>query len=390
MALSPLLPCQGVGEPVVAERISPSRVAGEFSGYPLATSNKPEYITTTSAETLALFSRVDRAGSALAGRFRVFFAHVNSTAEPLGLAIGLRNPGRHEAVLSLGSHTSFGSDNPGSNWPVAGASALASWLSGPREWRPLTYLSPVGPLAFPGVLRVRVEPGSYAVGCFDLAVRHQGGEAAAVEAGVVHFPASQAPPASWPPPAPPVSAAPGRGLFRHASRRMRVRYGASEGARFFDVAQTVRQQFGPTYPWDYETGYSELDQTDIVNNGNYGVDYQIAILAVNDTQRPVRLGQQVGSPNTYCEARAQAFALSLDGEAGWCQPGQGQPEAMGGYRWPFGELVLFPAQPGGEFLHTSTAAGSCSPARIYLLPQPLAPGVPWAGRAAGARGGSVV
>lgn len=380
MTLSSVFPCAAAAGSGAAERLDAALLSGEFSGYALATSNKPERITDAAPQTLALFSRLDPSGTALAGRFRVFFAHGNDTGRPYTLAIGLANPSATDMTVSLGPSTAFSPVNPSSNEAAAGAEALASWLGSTREWRPLVRLAAGEGPVFPEPLQVRAEPGDYAVGYVDLAARvaGQAGEAAAVQAGVVHMPAGETLPAAWPPLAGPISGEPGRGLFRHAGRRLRVAYRVSLGPRFFDVAQTIRAQFGPVYAWEYEDGYSEVDGAWVTNNGNYGVEYQIALTAANDTRSPAFLSLQVNSPNPWCDARRQAFALAVDGDVGWCIPGQGQNDPRGDYRWPFSGLPLFPGQPGGLVLRTSTAAASCSPARIRLLPEALAPGTPWA------------
>ncbi len=380
MALSSVFPCATAVEPGAADRLEAGLLSGDFSGYPLATSNKPERVTDAAPQTLALFSRLDPSGTALAGRFRVFLAHGNDTGRPYTLAVGLANPANNDMTVSIGPATVFSRLNPSANEAAAGADALASWLGSAREWRPLVRLAAGEGPVFPESLQVRAETGDYAVGYLDLAARvtGQAGQAAAIQAGVIHLPAGDALPPAWPALAGPISSAPGRGLFRHAARRLRVAYPVSLGPRFFDVAQTIRAQFGPTYAWEYENGYSEADGSWVTNNGNYGVEYQIALTAVNDTRNPAFLGLQAGSPNPWCDARRQAFALAVDGDVGWCIPGQGQSDPRGDYRWPFSGLPLFPGQPGGAVLRTSTAAASCSPTRIHLLPEALAPGTPWA------------
>lgn len=355
------------------------------AGHPLLVSNNPESITSFGA--LAIFTRIDRAGAPVAGRFRVFLHHLNALGEPAEVCVAAWNPSRTWAVeVSIGKATRFTAANPSPAAGAAGADAFATWLASPPARVPVAWLAP-GAVGRLEATATAVPPGAVVSGYFDLEATIAG---AAVPAPVAVFvlatpprsgPPGAGPPGAGPPP-PPSGCLPRdatrptaniRGAFPTCTRLMTAWIDVAAGAQFVQVAAPVTGFYGLPYPGEYETGYDECDGIDVCVNGNYGVDYRVR-LALSGTgggmsgpgRAPLpfapaaRLAAQ--APNLYCPVAH--FALALEGRVATCATTVPR-------LWPYAAVELPPGGgPRTVWLWTTVAGGSCAPARHWVLPAP--------------------
>lgn len=367
-----LLPCANAPAPAAGFPLAPLL---RRAGHPLLVSNNPERITEAPA-ALAIFTRLDAAGTPLAGRFRVYLYHLNGLPDPVDVAVAIENRGLAPADLFLARHTRYGPRNPSPNWQEAGADAFVTWLGSPAAYRPVASLDP-RQVACPGGLRATVPPGHVAAGYFDLLATFRGGPLPApVVVRVLALPPRARPAEALRVCAPRDQTRPTaniRGAFPSCTRVLAVAADARAGPQYLNVAAPITGRYGAPHPDEYEPGYDECDGIEVTVNGNYGVDYQVTLVvaggpaggfSAGPVARPAggdagRAALAVHTPNRYCQT--VYFALSLEGRATSCRAPV--PEA-----WRYAEFGLPAGRPLPLRLWTTVAGGSCAPARHWLLP----------------------
>lgn len=352
------LACAATSPPGTGDRVVPTL---RRAGYPLLVSNNPETVSSAPA-ALAIFTRLDPAGTPIAGRFRVYLHHLNASPAPIDVVVAVHNrafPGGVDLFAS--KRTRFTPVNPSPAAAAAGANAFITWAeSSPADVR-VALIAP-GQIVYPEVAATTVPAGAVVSGYFDFLATVAGGPLPApVRVYVLALPVGLRPAAA------PAACAPRdrtrptaniRGAFRHSGRVMTARIDTAQGAQYLAIAPPFTGAYGLPQAGEYEQGFDECDGIPVCVNGNYGVDYRVSLLIAGGAGvGRVRLAAQ--TPNLYCAE--VHFALALQGATASCAVPV--PTA-----WPYADVVL--PERGLTLLQlwTTVAGGSCAPVRHWLWP----------------------
>ncbi|MFD1952970.1 hypothetical protein ACFSL6_01965 [Paenibacillus thailandensis] len=209
----------------------------------------------------------------VSGLFRVFWHHANMTGAPLNIAVAVTNP-TDEPVWLYTEGKGIGVDY----YPdIAGQTALADFMDTRSNRKPTAVLQP-GETYY---IENEAPPEYTVSGIVQLhAVTPQGKDDAIVTVttlGYFHKPEHPEE----------VEVLPGdvhvRGTFPHFERTGTLTYNTSAGNSLIRISSAASGPWSDSMPGEYETGYNVIDGKSVVNNGNYGVTYNLSVEINNES-----------------------------------------------------------------------------------------------------------
>lgn len=207
------------------------------------------------------------------GQFRVFWHHANMTGAPLNIAVAVTNTS-DEPVMLFNEGQGVGTDY----YPdLAGQDALAAFMDTHGNQTLTAILQPgeTYELNTP-------TPDQYTVSGivqFRAANQHGNTDAAVTVTtlGYVNLPEH--------PELAPIL--PGdvhvRGTFPHFDRTGTLTYNTSAGNSLIRISSAPSGKWSDSMPGEYENGINAIDGSTVVNSGNYGVMYNLAVEINNES-----------------------------------------------------------------------------------------------------------
>lgn len=226
-------------------------------GGPLLLSDSPESFTAPGA-----FYR-DR----VSGEFRVFWHHQNKAVQPLTVGLAITNESDEAIKLfseGVGVATDYYPD-------VAGQEALTDFMKSPANKKFLTALAPgesyfissptdsmfttSGIAQFVASTQQANDPAEVTVTVLNYTEKPDHPEQAVILPRDSHV----------------------RGTFPHFGRTGTLNYNTSLGNAYINISSAASGQYSDSLPGEYETGYDAIDGSAVINNGNYGVSYDLQV-----------------------------------------------------------------------------------------------------------------
>lgn len=239
------------------------------TGGPLILSDSPE-----SPKTEGAYYRDE-----VSGQFRIFWHHANMTGAPLNIAVAVTNPTDNPVQLyteAQGIGVDYYPD-------IAGQTALRGFLDSRSDRKPVAKLQP-GDTYY---LEAEAPPTYTVSGIVQMrALTKRGKDDAVVIVTTLGYVNKPDHPEEE-------SILPGdvhvRGTFPHFDRTGMLTYNTSAGNSLIRISSAASGPFSDTMLGEYETGYSAVDGKDVVNNGNYGVTYNLSVVINNESGSKKRI-----------------------------------------------------------------------------------------------------
>ncbi|AJY74071.1 hypothetical protein [Paenibacillus beijingensis] len=207
------------------------------------------------------------------GQFRVFWHHANMTGAPLNIAVAVTNTS-NEPVMLFTEGQGVGVDY----YPdLAGQDALAAYMNTHGSKKMTALLQPGETYE----LSART-PDTYTVsGIVQLHAQSQrGNEDATVTVTTLGFVTPPEHPEQVP-------ILPGdvhvRGTFPHFDRTGTLTYNTTAGNSLIRISSAPSGKWSDSMPGEYEYGINAIDGSTVVNSGNYGVMYNLAVEINNES-----------------------------------------------------------------------------------------------------------
>lgn len=239
------------------ENLPEWKVKQSSSGGKLILSDSPEMVT---KDGILYQDKVE-------GKVRLFFYHVNATADAKKMDVVLENKGKDIVHLTV-NQSSLG--GPGYNWLAVGKETLTSYLNGKDKYQ--ITIPPGGALPLSGkISETAVLPNMLINGIYDFVTDHP------VTVKVMMLPILEdSVPFAQTAPMLPSDESHLRGTFDGADRQI-APVTAYDPTHDGAVALTLADNTVDSYL----KGIDVTDGTKVVNYGNYGVVYQILLPSKN-------------------------------------------------------------------------------------------------------------
>ncbi|WP_139892530.1 hypothetical protein [Bacillus sp. D386] len=214
------------------------------------------------------------------GEFRVFWHHQNNSGENRNVSLTLTNTSDESVMLyskGVGASVNIYPD-------VAGKEALVQFLEEKAKKNYIKTLQP-GESYF---LETNANDGETVSGIaqYDIYTKH-GRKPATVTATTLNYTERPADPLSFEI-LPPDSHV--RGSFPHFDRKGTLTYDTAIGNAFIRLSSAAYGQWSDKMPGEYEEGISVVDgNKSVINNGNYGVLYDLDVKIENSLHRPLQI-----------------------------------------------------------------------------------------------------
>ncbi|MFD1780045.1 hypothetical protein ACFSFW_15370 [Fredinandcohnia salidurans] len=214
------------------------------------------------------------------GEFRVFWHHQNTSGETRNVSLALTNTSEEPVMLyskGVGASVSIYPD-------VAGKEALVQFLEEKAEKKYIQTLQP-GESYY---LETNAPDGDTVSGIaqYDVYTKH-GHQPATVTATTLNYVERPADPLSVEI-LPPDSHV--RGSFPHFDREGTLTYDTALGNAYIRLSSAAYGQWSDKLPGEYEEGVSVVDgNKPVINNGNYGVLYDLDVRVDNSLHQPLQL-----------------------------------------------------------------------------------------------------
>lgn len=213
------------------------------------------------------------------GQFRIFWHHQNMSLNSVTVSAAITNESS-ESVMLYSQGSGIGTNI----YPdVAGQIALDNFMKTNKQERYLTTLQP-GQSYFVGSLT----PSTYTtsgIAQFDVYTQY-GHKPATVTVTTLNYTSEPLHPDD-------VNILQGdslvRGTFPHFDRTGTIEYKTSMGNAYISLSSAAYGQWSDCLPGEYEEGYDAVDNKTVINNGNYGVMYQLDIRVNNDVYKSGKL-----------------------------------------------------------------------------------------------------
>ncbi|UYO04723.1 hypothetical protein [Paenibacillus sp. PSB04] len=223
---------------------------------------------------------------AVTGSFRVFWHHQNMTGEPLTVAVAVTNTSAEPVMLfseGIGLATDYYPD-------VAGQMALADFMSNRAAQKKEAILQP-GESYY---LTALAENTHTASGIANFAAYTQQGHGdATVTVTTLGYKEQPANPLDVPILPKDVHV---RGTFPHADRTGTLDYNTSSGNSLIRISSAASGPWSDSMPGEYEEGWNAVDGGTVINNGNYGVMYNLSV-AINNEEDVKRVISVYDNPS---------------------------------------------------------------------------------------------
>ncbi|WP_274651410.1 hypothetical protein [Paenibacillus humicola] len=240
------------------------------TGGPLLLSDSPE-----SPKTEGAYYRDNVSGS-----FRVFWHHQNMSGQPMTISVAVTNNTGAPVMLfsnGIGIGTNYYPD-------VAGQDSLTAFMKNRAAQKLEAVLNP-GDSYFLDTVTADTYTTS-GIAQFD-AVSLQGHRDAAVTVTTLGYrTAKPERPDQMP-------ILPGdvhvRGTFPHSDRAGTLQYNTSSANALIRISSSASGPYSDSMPGEYEEGYDAVDGGTVVNNGNYGVLYNLSVVINNEEDAKRRI-----------------------------------------------------------------------------------------------------